>query len=130
MSPNGLRRWRAYAKKCRYRSRKEGKSSKATGKTARAIFPRNQIGAPPMRRTPLPPKPFTPRSLVGMTRGAMKRNGVTKDARLWEYLGQKLRPCPGCDTCGGIKLVNGMRFDMYLVICDGSGVLPARKDSA
>ena len=72
MSPNGLRRWRRYAKKCRYRSRKEGKratGATAQGATVRALFWK-------ARNHPifaLPPKPFTPRSLVGMTMGARKR---------------------------------------------------------
>ncbi len=86
-----------------------------------------------------PNEPFTPRSLVGMTQGARKRKvwaayqtGISES---WSRLcaayriGQKLRPCSGCDKCGGVKLVNGMRLDMYLVICDGSGVLPARKEN-
>lgn len=42
-------------------------------------------------------------------------------------LGQRLRPCPGCDKCKRRRLVNGMMLDIYRVICDGSGVLSARR---
>ena len=53
----------------------------------------------------------------------------------WQLLGQRLRPCPGCHTCmPGVKgwhidKVRG-RFKMPTIAwsCDGSGVLPARKD--
>ena len=69
MSPNGLRRWRRYAKKCRYRSRKEGKVSNATGASLRALFFAARIHP----NYAVPPKPLTARSLVGMTMGARKR---------------------------------------------------------
>ena len=68
-------------------------------------------------RTPLPTKPLTARSLVGMTMGARKRNGITQNLDLWDYLDKRLRPCPGCSNCAPY---NGN-------ICDGSGVIPARK---
>jgi len=42
-------------------------------------------------------------------------------------LGERLRPCPGCDKCEGRRPVNGMMIDIYRVICDGSGVLSARR---
>ena len=145
MSPNGLRRWRRYAKKCRYRSRKEGTratGATAHGATARALFwkARNHPNFA------LPPKPFTPRSLVGMTQGARKRKAwrdvFYKDGRaiteslnasqemllsvynseLAKYrIGQKLRPCAGCEECRGYDDGIG------IIHCDGSGVLPARK---
>lgn len=149
MSPNGLRRWRAYAKKCRYRSRKEGKCSNDTGKTTRKRFPRRQVTEHWMRGTPLPSKPFSPRSLVGMTMGARKRawlsgalsaylfphrdsTGGEYDTRSdysWSeirvdapYLGTKLgeRIRP-CPGC--------MECDPkgFASMCDGSGVLPARQ---
>ncbi len=131
MSPNGLRRWRRYAKKCRYRSRKEGKVSNATGASLRALF----FAALIHPNYAVPPKPITARSLVGMSMGARKRaahreaaNALGKDRahaytceygsylRSGEYLGaywtarakyrigQRLRPCPGCHTCmPGVK---------------------------
>ena len=86
-------------------------------------------------------KPFTPRSLVGMTQGAKKRAirrceqlDLDPVHRLWFRLGQRLRPCPGCHTCmPGVKgwhidKVRG-RFKMPTIAwsCDGSGVLPARR---
>ena len=135
---------------------------------------------------PLPPKPFTPRSLVGMTMGARKRawlsgalsaylfphrdsTGGEHDTRsdyswseirvdapyLGTKLGERLRPCPGCpecehgkhwrcDNCGTTKgLCNltlaevrckcGKGCGQWRIsfpaktVCDGSGVLPARK---
>ena len=96
---------------------------------------------------PLPPKPFTPRSLVGMTMGARKRawlsnalypvvfpSGIVTDETEmqagyswqeirddWPLLGQRLRPCPGCEECRGYDDGIGVLH------CDGSGVLPATK---
>ena len=88
-------------------------------------------------RTPLPPKPFTARSLVGMSMGARKRAyraavAELEQAEVWRgdvvdrkrlRIGERLRPCPGCRACclhpnGLNNLISG---------CDGSGVLPARK---
>ena len=97
-------------------------------------------------------KPFTPRSLVGMTMGARKRavlkemerkdhpeNGQRLD--YWEVraqyrIGERLRPCPGCFHCQpGVKgwhidRSRSGRFNMPALAlhCDGSGVLPSRKD--
>ncbi len=137
MSPNGLRRWRRYAKKCRYRSRKEGKVSNATGASLRALFFAARIHP----NYAVPPKPFTSRSIVGMTQGSRKRAIARCEQldldpvhRLWFRRGQRLRPCPGCHTCmPGVKgwhidKVRG-RFKMPTIAwsCDGSGVLPARK---
>ena len=98
------------------------------------------------------PKPFTARSLVGMTMGARKRaahraavNALGNDRakaytreygsylRSGEYLGaywtaremcrigERLRPCPGCEECRGYDDGIGV------IHCDGSGVLPARR---
>ena len=64
-------------------------------------------------------KRFTARSLVGMTQGARKRNGITQRLDLWDYLDKLLRPCPGCMECDPSGFAS---------ICDGSGVLPARKE--
>ena len=117
MSPNGLRRWRRYAKKCRYRSRKEGTratGATAHGATARALFwtARNHPNFA------LPPNPFTARSLVGMTMGARKRahraamvgldyeDGVrfTLTTSTKYHIGERLRPCPGCCACWGHRI--------------------------
>lgn len=102
----------------------------------------------------LPAKPFTPRSLVGMTMGARKRawlsgallndylfpgrnsTGAEHDVRsdyswseirvdapyLGTKLGERLRPCPGCCNCQPCFGPKACRR-----VCDGSGVLPARK---
>ena len=77
-------------------------------------------------------RPFTARSLVGLSEGAKKRlrerifcgdqlppfalgaDSVTKGLRI----GERLRPCPGCMECDPSGFAS---------ICDGSGVLPARK---
>ena len=131
---------------------------------------------------PLPPKPFTPRSLVGMTQGARKRawlrgalndylfphqnsTGAEHDVRsdyswseirvdapfLGTKLGERLRPCPGCWNCQttwqqssiysqtAVMHRHGCSHDdpsglccfgetvPVKMECDGSGVLPARK---
>ncbi len=139
------------------------------------------------------PKPFTPRSFVGMTQGARKRRVRSEYAELclvpdpalikaatlatWDeseleagvqrwaakrselrtkyLIGQKLRPCPGCPECdhgkhwrcGNCGTENGI-CDLILAevrckcgkgcgqwrisypaktVCDGSGVLPAKR---
>ncbi len=155
MSPNGLRRWRRYAKKCRYRSRKEGKratGATAQGATVRALF----WMAKNHPNFALPPKPFTARSLVGMTMGARKRASLSgyswQEIRDdWPLLGERLRPCPGCCACWGHRIssaygeiaeccgpqTSGKRKSQIKAMrkwqetladnCDGSGVLPARR---
>ena len=87
------------------------------------------------------PRPFTARSLVGMTMGARKRAvrrefdlvpcpeylTTIQDRMQWYLLrgpylrakyriGERLRPCPGCMECDPSGFAS---------ICDGSGVLPA-----
>ena len=80
-------------------------------------------------------KPFTARSLVGMTMGARKRlreaifcgmrnppfilgaDSITEGLRI----GKRLRPCPGCEECRGYD------DGLGVIHCDGSGVMPARK---
>lgn len=71
---------------------------------------------------------MTPRSLVGMTMRARKRCGADYlHALTINRLGKRLRPCPGCAECAYITFVGGrpVRNDKH--ICDGSGVLPAKK---
>ena len=67
-----------------------------------------------MKATGRRAKPFTTRSLVGMTQGARKRvyrNAVNtlECADVWRgdvvdrkrlRIGERLRPCPGCQKCG------------------------------
>ena len=104
------------------------------------------------------PKPFTARSLVGMTMGARKRKAwrdvFYKDGRaiteslnasqemllsvynseLAKYrIGQKLRPCAGCLRCQCQTAFDawpelGEELAKDHPTCDGSGVLPSRKD--
>ena len=151
MSPNGRRAWRKW---CKSRRRKMNAHHRAlyTGANIRKAQP-VELGMPI-------PKPFTTRSLVGMTMGSRKRaiarcEQVDLDPvhRLWFRLGQRLRPCPGCCACWGADVspadfgydaecfgprVTGhtkreirrmWKWQRNLVDdCDGSGVLPARKD--
>ena len=89
-------------------------------------------------------KPFTARSLVGMTMGARKRRWAKDYDALPQFgrfsktmsmlraygvypkegnpLAQRLRPCPGCCSCEPCFGPKPCRR-----ICDGSGVLPAHK---
>lgn len=84
-------------------------------------------------------RPFTARSLVGMTMGARKRQAwlrlqsarfLCDDANsewsAWRAkyrIGERLRPCPGCRAC--CLHPNGL--NNLISWCDGSGVMPARK---
>ena len=112
MSPNGRRAWRKW---CKSRRRKMNAHHRAlyTGANMRKAQP-VELGMPI-------PKPFTPRSLVGMTMGARKRrwakdyDALPQSGRaaktvsmLRAYgvypkegnpLAQRLRPCPGCPEC-------------------------------
>lgn len=87
---------------------------------------------------------ITARSLVGMTMGARKRKvwaayqtGISES---WSHLcdayriGQKLRPCAGCIRCMCATAFDawpelGEALAADLPTCDGSGVLPARKEN-
>ena len=84
-------------------------------------------------------RPFTARSLVGMTMGARKRLyryivdafptegdvflicAEDEGVPIGWFLAQRLRPCPGCEECRGYDDGIGV------IHCDGSGVLPARR---
>jgi len=87
-----------------------------------------------------PIKPFTARSLVGMSQKARKRlrhdrlfgpNVAPTKLLLADsltvqlHIGERLRPWPGCCACGAIEPGN----EYPIPWCDGSGVLPARKEN-
>jgi len=137
MSPNGRRAWRKWCKRARLRMNKHH----------RALYRGAIMRKKQPERTPLPVKPFTARSLVGMTMGARKRawlsnalypvvfpSGIVTDETEmqagyswqeirddWPLLGERLRPCPGCEECRGYDDGIGV------IHCDGGGVLPARR---
>ena len=103
--------------------------------------------------TLMPPKPFTARSLVGMSMGARKRAyraavAELEQAEVWRgdvvdrkrlRIGERLRPCPGClrcRSCSGCEVLEfegercarcGKECPSEPTQCDGSGVLPSRK---
>ena len=86
-------------------------------------------------------RPFTARSLVGMSEGAKKRlrerifcgdqlppfalgaDSVTKGLRI----GERLRPCPGCSVCAVECWVCHEPHDPPDELCGGSGVIRAGK---
>lgn len=117
MSPNGRRRFRKMNRRFRQRGPAgvRERARKTTGGMARKMILVQYWGRDPL---PLPVKPFTARSLVGMTMGARKRNGITQRLDLWDYLDKRLQPCTGCMECDPHGFPS---------LCDGSGVLPARK---
>ncbi len=166
MSPNGRRAWRKWAKRRRRRMNAHHRALYTGAKMRKAQ---------PVQLAMQIPKPFTPRSLVGMTQGARKRaarrapmerfclqcrrplavdeqvepspnkaaefidpeclacpdcGGETDCFYLDEVaqvnhqhyrIGQKVRPCVGCEECRGYDDGIG------IIHCDGSGVLPARR---
>ena len=93
------------------------------------------------------PNHFTARSLVGMSQKARKRlrhdrlfgpNVAPTKLLLADsltvqlHIGERLRPCPGCCACSPcnvsrIHLVRLCTSAYPRTICDGSGVLPARR---
>jgi len=64
MKPNGRRRWRKWAKGRRVKMHAHHRAL-YTGARMRK--------AQPIELAPLPPRPFSPRSLVGMSQGSRKR---------------------------------------------------------
>ena len=48
-------------------------------------------------------------------------------ARKPYHIGQRLRPCNGCAECAYITWIGGRQVRNTEFICDGSGVLPAKK---
>lgn len=127
MSPNGRRAWREWMRKANPR-RKLRPPTHSICRLAREG--RRHIGPIP----PETPKPFTPRSLVGMTQGAKKRAirrceqlDLDPVHRLWFRLGQRLRPCPGCFDCAVECWVCHEPHEPPDELCDGSGVIRAGK---
>ena len=53
-----------------------------------------------------------------------------KQARKMYRIGQRLRPCNGCAECAYITWIGGRQVRNTEFICDGSGVLPAKKAKA
>lgn len=100
MSPNGRRAWRRWAKK--RLDIVDGFVSSAWldvqywnkwRRHRKSLNPHRTIGL-------LPPKPFTARSLVGMTMGARKRAWEMMGYQCFDLrIGERLRPCPGCPQC-------------------------------
>ena len=137
MSPNGRRAWRKWCKRARLRMNKHH----------RALYRGAIMRKKQPERTPLPVKPFTARSLVGMSQKARKRlrhdrlfgpNVAPTKLLLADsltvqlHIGERLRPCPGCCACSPcnvsrIHLVRLCTSAYPRTICDGSGVLPARR---
>lgn len=158
MKANGMRAWRATAKRWR---RKQNRANRMTGapwiNDANGRWYRRQRACFHQRPV-IQSRPFCERSLCGMTMGARKRmlerqcwtqldkhpykagapagasqaeevrsyrrwvaNGIRVLRRDDPRLGQRLRPCPGCEECRGYDDGIGV------VHCDGSGVLPARE---
>ena len=120
MTPNGRRAWRKWCKRARLRMNPHH----------RALYRGAIMRKKQPERTPLPPKPFTARSLVGMSEASKKRlrEAIFCGSRAPEFasgavsitaalrIGERLRPCPGCcsvryrrytcGTCGvrGVRL--------------------------
>ena len=138
MKPNGRRRFRKMNARFRQRGSEvvsERARTTSAGK-ARKLILNDFWGGDPL---PLPPRPFSPRSLVGMTQGARKRAAWKSFSERARYhIGQRLRPCPGClrcRSCVGCEVLTfegdtcedcGRETPMATESCDGSGVLPAR----
>ena len=112
MSPNGRRAWREWMRKANPR-RKLRPPTHSICRLAREG--RRHIGPIP----PVTPKPFTPRSLVGMSQKARKRlrhdrlfgpNVAPTKLLLADsltvqlHIGERLRPCLGCCACWGHRI--------------------------
>jgi hypothetical protein len=139
MKANGRRRFRKMNARFRQRGSEvvsERARTTSAGK-ARKLILNDFWGGDPL---PLPPRPFSPRSLVGMTQRARKRAAWKSFSERARYhIGQRLRPSPGClrcRSCVGCEVLTfegdtcedcGRETPMATESCDGSGVLPARR---
>ena len=112
MSPNGRRAWRKWVRRVEHnpKLRPPGKSISRLAREGK-----RHLGSIP----PTPPKPFTARSLVGMSQKARKRlrhdrlfgpNVAPTKLLLADsltvqlHIGERLRPCPGCCACWGHRI--------------------------
>ncbi len=136
MKATGRRAWRKWAKRRRRLYAQLQKSlsvsSKSDPSPYRGVICRRKKKAAEGRGPrAVPVKPFTPRSLVGMTMGARKRRarGLVGDLGHMLYgdyrIGQRLRPCPGCPACTTSRCQWGVGPGCM----DGSGVLPAKRSA-
>ena len=147
MKANGRRRFRKMNARFRQRGSEvvsERARTTSAGK-ARKLILNDFWGGDPL---PLPPRPFSPRSLVGMSMRRRKylawllwstTPGAYDFARTHYRIGERLRPCPGClrcRSCVGCEVLTfegdtcedcGRETPMATESCDGSGVLPARR---
>lgn len=156
MSLNGRRAWRKWATRRRRLFRRLCRDLRSGAHTKVTPTPydtpiKQRVRKSSEGRGPraTPPKPFTSRSLVGMTMGARKRKAWTRyqsarflcddahdDWTAWRStyrIGQHLRPCVGCLRCKCRSAFDawpelGEELAKDHPTCDGSGVLPARKD--
>lgn len=155
MKPTGRRAWRQAGHRLRRKERRDGYDMS----NDYGVFARRHEKNEFFTLTEVPSRPFTSRSLIGMTMGARKRaawyealrsgyDGRISNRKLrlclrsvltadvlavtvpieWRLevrakyrIGERLRPCPGCEECRGYDDGIGV------VHCDGSGVMPARK---
>ncbi len=114
MKPSGRRRFRKMNARFRQRGSdvvRERARETSAGRARKLIFV-EFWGRDPVV---MPPRPFSPRSLVGATQGARKRAVLREmqredhplhnyrldywEARALYRLGERLRPCPGCPGC-------------------------------
>lgn len=146
MSPNGRRFWRSWAKSYRRWLNRDDRrryrdlyDDEPLVKHQYTWFEAKKQFGPGLLCSKA--KPLAPRSLVGMTQGARKRAArqdamgvrtAVHDFRTSIRIGETLRPCPGCCACSPcnvsrIHLVRLCTSAYPRTICDGSGVLPARR---
>ena len=147
MKATGRRAWRKWAKRRRRLYAQLQKSlsvsSKSDPSPYRGVICRRKKKAAEGRGPrAVPVKPFTARSLDGMTMGARKRAAfrdlqadnfavetLVKIERTEERakyrIGQRLRPCPGCPACTTSRCQWGVGPGCM----DGSGVLPAKRSA-
>lgn len=142
MKATGRRAWRQAGRRFRKAEKRRGFTpSNSVGAFARRHW-RAAEGNNGIVGKQFPPnvakKPFTARSLVGMTMGARKRAyraavAELEQANVWRgdvvdrkrlRIGERLRRCPGCCNC---QPCAGLVPKLCIRYCDGSGLLPARK---
>lgn len=144
----GRRAWRQWSNRREYKRRRQARKHQVEYTPLMGWNKQRKANNEGIRPPEKLAKPLTASSLPGMTMGARRRAAradcydirtLVHDFRNHLRIGERLRPCPGCnmcgDTCGACedlcpddtKCLQCGRIMYSAVICDSSGVLPARK---
>lgn len=125
----GRRAWRQWSNRREYKRRRQARKHQVEYTPLMGWNKQRKANNEGIRPPEKLAKPLTASSLPGMTMGARRRAAradcydirtLVHDFRNHLRIGERLRPCPGCEECRGYDDGIGV------IHCDGSGVLPAK----